>query len=331
MMNDTSMRESAKRIAGRLARVPVVSGTLFRLTRPRRFLVLCYHRVNDDGHSLFGGTPVALFRRQMETLRRHFTVSPLAELAELARAGTLPPNAVAITFDDGYRDNFTHAFPILVELGLPATIFLVTDAVDGNRLIWHDRVFDALERTNERALAFDGRTLSLETPDDRMRSLAAVLAVVRSSAPSARDRTIDDLVSALRVDPPANGAWDKLAWDEVREMARSGIHFGAHTLDHPILRHVSFDEARRQIRGSKARIEQELGAPVTTFAYPNGRAVDFDETTRRILEEEGFSCAVTTVAGANDERTDPFALRRVGMWDEDPGLAVLRLAWSRRE
>jgi peptidoglycan/xylan/chitin deacetylase (PgdA/CDA1 family) len=324
------MRESAKRIVGRLSGAPVVSRAFFGLTRPRRFLVLCFHRVNDDGHSMFGGTPVALFRRQMEALRRHFTVLPLADLVALARRGELPPNAVSITFDDGYRDNYTQAFPILVELGLPATIFLVTDAVDSNRLIWHDRVFDALHRTKERALAFDGASLPLETPGDRQRTLASVLAVVRSSTPAERDRKIESLVAALRAGPPEDGAWDKLRWDEVREMARAGIDFGAHTLDHPILKHVSAEEARRQIRGSRERIEQELGTRVTTFAYPNGRAVDFDESTKRILQDEGFSCAVTTVGGANDAHADPFALRRVGMWDEDPGLSVLRLAWSRR-
>jgi peptidoglycan/xylan/chitin deacetylase (PgdA/CDA1 family) len=325
-----NVRESAKRFVGRLSRAPFVSRAFLRLTGPRRFLVLCYHRVNDDRHSLFGGTPVAHFRRQMEALRRHFSVLPLAELAALARARELPPNAVSVTFDDGYRDNFTHAFPVLVELGLRATIFLVTDAVDKNALIWHDRVFDALHRTRERTLSFDGASLALETPADRQRALARVLGVLRSSTPSDRDRSIESLIADLQVGPPPDGAWDKLRWDEVRRMAAGGIDFGAHTLDHPILKHVDVDEARRQIRGSKERIEHELGAPVTTFAYPNGRAIDFDESTRRILEEEGFSCAVTTVGGANDEATDPFALRRVGMWDDDPGLSILRLAWSRR-
>ncbi len=148
--------------------------------------------------------------------------------------------------------------------------------------------------------------------------------------PTERDRKIESLAAELRVGPPEVGVWDKLRWDEVREMARGGIDFGAHTLDHPILKYVSAEEARRQIRGSRERIEQELGTRVTTFAYPNGRAEDFDESTKRILKEEGFTCAVTTVGGANDASTDPFALRRVGMWDEDPGLSVLRLAWSRR-
>ena len=113
------------------SRVPGVSRVVLSVTRPRRFLLLTFHRVNDEGHPFFGGTPVELFRRQMETLRRYFDVWPLGELVDRVReTGQVPLNAAAITFDDGYRDNFTHAFPVLRELGLPATIFLVTRALD---------------------------------------------------------------------------------------------------------------------------------------------------------------------------------------------------------
>ena len=104
---------------------------------------------------------------------------------------------------------------------------------------------------------------------------------------------------------------------------------GLRHLDHPILSCVSEDEARRQIRDSKARIESELDRTTTAFAYPNGRAIDFDAVTKRILNEEGFRCAVTTVDGANDATSDPLALRRVGMWGDDPYLSVLRLARAR--
>jgi peptidoglycan/xylan/chitin deacetylase (PgdA/CDA1 family) len=92
---------------------------------------------------------------------------------------------------------------------------------------------------------------------------------------------------------------------------------------------VSEEEARRQIRESKKRIEAELGSPITMFAYPNGSATDFDRSTQRIVEEEGLVLAVTTVSGGNDESTNPYSLRRTGMWGDDPQLSTLRLAWAR--
>jgi peptidoglycan/xylan/chitin deacetylase (PgdA/CDA1 family) len=318
----------SRKIVGLASRVPGVTRAFLRLTRPRRFLVLCYHRVNDDAHPFFTGTPLALFRRQMEALRQHFKVLPLAELAERARLRDLPRNGVAVTFDDGYRDNYTNAFPILRDLGLPATIFLTTDAVDGNALLWHDRVFDAFHRTPKDEARFEDGVLPLG-PADRHASLATVLARLRRSSPRDRDRQIESLLQDLGIEPGVPGGWEKLSWQEAREMASQGVSFGAHTLDHPILTFVSEEEARRQIRESKRRIETELGSEVTMFAYPNGGASDFDRSTQRIVEEEGLSLAVTTVSGANDGATNPYSLRRTGMWGDDPELSTLRLAWAR--
>jgi peptidoglycan/xylan/chitin deacetylase (PgdA/CDA1 family) len=250
----------------------------------------------------------------MEVLRRHFTVLPLDELAERARRRDLPRNGVAITFDDGYRDNYTNAFPVLRQLGLPATIFLTTDALDRGGLLWHDRVFDAFHRSRN--------------PEARS-TFVSELGRLRRVSPAERDRRIETLLEELGVEPNGASGWEKLTWPEAREMASEGISFGAHTIDHPILTHVSPDEARRQIRESKQRIERELGSTITMFAYPNGGPSDFDPSTERLVKEEGFSLAVTTVAGANDESTNPFALRRTGMWGDDPQLSAIRLAWTR--
>jgi hypothetical protein len=148
--------------------------------------------VNDDAHPFFTGTPVVLFRRQMELLRHYFTVLPLEDLAERARRRELPDNGVAITFDDGYRDNYTHAFSVLRELGLPATIFLTTEALDANALLWHDRVFDAFHRTRK---------------TEARASLEAELARLRRSSPEERDARIDALLEELGIEPGVPGGW----------------------------------------------------------------------------------------------------------------------------
>jgi peptidoglycan/xylan/chitin deacetylase (PgdA/CDA1 family) len=318
-----------RRFLGGLARAPGFLKAVLALTRPKRFLVLCYHRVNDSGHPFFGGVPTRLFREQMRVLRDGFSVHSLHELVERAATGDVPPNAVAITFDDGYRDNYTNAYPILREFSLPATIYLVTDAVDHDRLIWHDRVFDAFHRTNALTVAFADTELALEHPGQKHEALAKVLTTLRSSTPAIRDELIETLIERLGVGASQRPGWEKLTWDQIREMSANGVRFGGHTLDHPILSRLSEEEARRQIHGSKARIETQHDQPVTDFAYPNGRAVDFDATTKQILSDGGFCSAVTTEDGANDASSDPLALRRVGMWGDDPHLSALRLARSR--
>jgi peptidoglycan/xylan/chitin deacetylase (PgdA/CDA1 family) len=316
-----------KRSAGFAMRTGLGSAVL-ALTSPKRFLVLTYHRVNDEGHPFFGGTPVDLFRRQMEVARRLFSVYPLEELAARAKSGGVPSNALAITFDDGYRDNYTCAFPVLRELGLPATIFLVPDAIDVDPLLWHDRVFDAFHRSRRENFDFEGRSYPVSTTAERERALSVVLAKLRSSSSETRDRLVASVLDSLEVEPDPR-RFEKLTWDDVREMSRAGVNFGAHTLDHPILSRVDPVEARRQIRESKRKIESALGSEVAAFAYPNGSATDFDAVTEKIVQEEGFSFAVTTIAGANDSETNPFRLHRVGMWGDDPSLSAARLAWTR--
>ena len=109
--------------------------------------ILVYHRVNDERDAFFGGLPVAVFTSQMEFVARHFTVRPLEAALEALRRGETDDNIVAVTFDDGYMDNFTHALPVLLRLGIPATFFLTTDAIGTGRVVWHDRVFAAFRET----------------------------------------------------------------------------------------------------------------------------------------------------------------------------------------
>jgi len=317
------------KLVGAVARAPLFLRTLLSLSRPDRYIVLTYHRVLDGGNPFFSGIGTSEFRRQMEVVDEYFDVYALSDLVDRARSGEIPRNAVAITFDDGYRDNFTNAFPILKELSFPATIFLVTDALDRDCLIWHDRVFDGMDRTAMDGVDFESMSLPLTGEAERWAALGRVLPRLRLETPAARDALIDTLLDKLGVVTPPDKGWEKLRWDEVREMHEHGIRFGAHTLDHPILSRVDENEARRQIRDSKARIEEEVGSTVVEFAYPNGREADFTADTKRVLAEEGFRAAVTTVDGPNDMSSDPLTLRRLGFWGDDPYLSVLRLAQSR--
>ena len=107
------------------------------------YQILQYHRVNDEHDFLMDSVPVKVFARQMEMLHTFFNVLPLEELVERASKSDIPAKAVAITFDDGYRDNYQNAFPILKRLDLPATIFVTTGVVDSNAPLWHDTLFNA--------------------------------------------------------------------------------------------------------------------------------------------------------------------------------------------
>jgi hypothetical protein len=127
-----------------------VTGAAFPFVKKRKgpsLQILTYHRVNDEHDPFFPATPVDVFEKQMAYVGRRHHVCALDEAVERFWLGDLPDNAVAITFDDGYRDNYLHAFPIVKSLSLPMTIFLATDAIGTGRTLWHDRVFSAFRDT----------------------------------------------------------------------------------------------------------------------------------------------------------------------------------------
>ncbi|HEU4333776.1 MAG TPA: polysaccharide deacetylase family protein [Candidatus Eisenbacteria bacterium] len=343
-------RAGARSLLGRMASVPGLLGAAIRLSdrltlarrsdgrvgfpwirpaRERSYQIVVFHRVNDEGDPHFAGVPVETFREQADLFARHWTIRPLRELVESAERGSLPPRAAAITFDDGYRDNYRHAFPILAERRLAATVFLATGAIETGRPLWHDRIFDAFGRTRAPRLRWSGLDLPMETPDSKRRALHALLRALRAMTPAERDASIPGVLASLDLEENPALADRMLTWDQIREMKAGGIDFGAHTVSHPILTRMPLDAAMREILESRREIEARTGEPVDLFAYPNGTESDFDRPIQEGLRAAGFRAAVTTVWGTNVAATDRFALRRVGPWGSDPRTAALRLGWYR--
>lgn len=292
------------------------------------YQVLLYHRVNDEKNPISGSIPVKVFRKQMEVLSRYFNVLTLEELVNLSLRREIPPKAIAITFDDGYRDNYENAFPILKQFRLPATIFLATGAIDSNTPIWHDLVFDAFRRTKVDFVSVGGKDYPLRTSIERHLAVNAFRQYLRAFNFHDWDNLIRQLITKLEIKEKQNcfGS-EKLSWLEIEEMSKNDITFGAHTVTHPILTRMSLAEATEEIKASKEAIEEKLRSPVRVFAYPNGRQDDFNESIKQVLKEAGFLCAATILWGTNSIDTDPFELRRIGIWDTDTNTYALKLGW----
>src|SRR6266699_6072999 len=142
---------------------PVTRAVTYTRSRPR-LPILTFHRVNDDHDPFMPSLPTAVFAGRMAHIARHYQVLPVEELALRLRQGRAPRDALALTFDDGYRDNLTHVAPILKRLGLPATIFLVTGHIDTPHALWFDRLALAFKTATARRVELaDGRPLSLGT------------------------------------------------------------------------------------------------------------------------------------------------------------------------
>jgi len=279
--------------------------------RAPAFPILTFHRVNDDGDPFFPAVPTAVFEDHVAHLARHYDVLTIEEAAERLQARRAPRNGLAITFDDGYRDNLTQAAPILARHGIPATIFLATGHIGTGIPMWFDQVAQALKTTEADAVVLGaGRPLELSSRSSRLVALQAALAHLKSLPDLERRRALDRLVATLSPRPFPDAEPVMLDWPGVAEIRRLGFSVGAHTISHPILSRVTAEQAWTEISGSKSTIERMLGEPVRAFAYPNGGAEDYTPAVVAQVRDAGFLCALTTRHGVNTAATPRFELRR---------------------
>ncbi len=295
---------------------------LFRFRNRRRLLILMYHGVipaagdRPTSPPYWHQLPVADFRRQMEWVARKYRVLPLDEALAGLLGGTLPPRACAITFDDGFLNDRTTALPVLESLRLPATVFLATGVIGTDRVLWPDRLQLAFARTAAGAADLSalglGR-LPLATPDERGAAAAACANRLKDLPRAEKDARLAELLAALGEDRVADpGDFRMLTWDDVRAMEASGlVRFAAHTVTHEILSRLPDDEVASQVRDSHEEVTRRLGNAPRVFAYPNGRARDFDERSRAAVRACGIPFSLSTVEGLASRDSDPLALSRM--------------------
>jgi len=291
-----------------------------------RLCILNYHRVLQAADPMLESEPdVQAFRWQMELLADCFNVMPLAEALECLQKERMPPRAVCISFDDGYRSIHDLALPILKEFKLPATVFVTTGYIDGG-VMWNDQIINAVQHLPSGQLDLRDIGLGLHYVDsvnDRQMAMNRLTALSKYLRPAVRDdlaRKLRDLVGSIPASAPM------LTREMISNLVNDGIEIGAHTISHPILTNLDDESARQEIFGSKHHLDSLTGRPTRLFAYPNGKVgVDFDERHVRMAQEAGFSAAFTTASGAATNRHHRFKLPRSRPWDATPARFGLRL------
>ncbi len=293
---------------------------LFRFFHRQKITILLYHGVapaRETGIYNYRGKFIdpLVFARQMEYLRRKYTILPLEEAISRMEDGTLPPYTLVMTFDDGYQNNYTYAFPVLRAHSVPATVYITTDFVDKKKPLWVDRLEYAI------GMAPQGKDISKE---EKISTDIALRQKLKSYSTTKREEKLSELeegAGILLKDFTGEAmVYAPLSWEECRMMRPWRIAFGAHTCSHPILSKIPLLEAREEIRESRKIVSDALGGVSPIFAYPNGQDGDFTKETRTILRELGFRGALTTIPGVNSKKTDPFTLKRISMdktedWD----------------
>lgn len=312
----------------RLAFAP--GGKLPKLSRRHETTgrILYYHRVNDDDDLFFPAISTRRFDRLMRFVSKQYKVVGLAEMLDRLESGA-PEQLMAITFDDGYQDNYRHAFPVLQRYGLPASIFLSTGPIDSREPLWFEQLALALKKTSKEFIELEidiPRRLWTRTQAERLDANSRITDLLRGLPDTERRRWLAEILRKLDVkDDERYGKM--LTWDEIRVMKASGIDFGGHTVTHPFVSQLMPEQLTWEVSECKRRIEAELQAPVAHFAYPNGREEDFRESNKALIRAAGYNAALTTIWGSNYGSTDRMALRRGGPWEENPALFASKLDW----
>jgi peptidoglycan/xylan/chitin deacetylase (PgdA/CDA1 family) len=292
----------------------------FRAANRGRVLILTYHRFSRGADAL--ATPEADFDAHLRYLKEHYALVPLSRVAaHYAGRAELPARAACVTIDDGFADAYEIAFPLLRRHGVPATLFVITDFLDGRAWVWTDKLRHVALTTPAGRLSAEvgGRTFDLRLAgrDSRISAAGRVNSELKRLAPRAREEAIERIAESHGVGipdaPPAE--FGPVTWGQAREMDAAGVEIGSHTVSHPILTTTDGARLAAELRDSRARLETELGHSVELFCYPNG---SFDERVRRATVNAGYTCAVTTRPGLNERRADPFTLRRVSAESDLP-------------
>jgi len=284
--------------------------------------VLTYHRFPsreadepfDDG---VVDTSVEVFERQVSCLKAHFNVVGMDELCAFAAGGSLPPNPVAITFDDGYLDGYEHALPILQRHGCKAIFFVPTMFISERRIYWWDRAAYVLKRTARTKLHLKYPfEIDVDLAGDKRREIHRIFRIIKHE-PLDLDRFLDELSDVAQV------AWNRaterqfadrllMGWEHVRALHDAGMDVQSHTRTHRVLQTLPAHELAEELSGSRLELESQIGAEVRGVAYPVGKPLGRASPSRVALAEAGYEIGFTNGTGPTPlwGRRDPFNIRR---------------------
>lgn len=295
----------------------------FRTLYSDDLAILAYHRICKVASvrrypfdlELISATP-AEFAWQMKYVKANFSPISFNQLLQ-AIDGThsLPPRPVIVTFDDGFDDNYHHAFPVLKRLEIPATFFLSTGYIGAPKTFWYDWLAYVLLHMPPGTLPLGTTSVKVAAGHKARRTAFKFAVEYLKRVPNLQRleilEAIDRLYGACYQGDTLHFS-RTMTWEQVKEMAAAGMEFGSHTVTHPILSNLSEPEITWELTTSKRQLEQMLGTPVTAIAYPVGRAFAFDERVCALAQQAGYRLGISFETGINSlNGLAHYALRRI--------------------
>lgn len=296
-------------------------GPLLSRNSPFSMLILCYHGVSRNGHTRYNGRhiPEKVFDQHLAYFRKKFDVVSLAEIFRMKRAGETPRRkTLAITFDDGYVNNYDIAFPLLRKHNLPASFFVSSFCLsDPGSILWADLIDILREEVPGIEIRHEGHVFRRHGRYHLFDAAKNITLVdwVKHMNKTDRARFLEQLYKDFpvadilrKVDPSCYQLMDA---GQVAEIASSGlVEIGSHSHSHFNLANIPTAEAEEEIRQSQSLLTACCGRQITSIAYPDG---NYNETIKRISLDAGFSNLLAVTYKCKDDPADPSVLRRSGV------------------
>ena len=285
---------------------------------------MCYHNIEDGSRSkpisqMELGTSASVLNAQLSTLTKWLQVIDDIRLADwLDQKDRIESDSLLITFDDGYLDNYTRAYPILRQFKATGVIFIATQFVESEKRFWWIRLSDAMRHiTIDNWLTLQGSDCPsllkeiVESEDlIRWESRCSARRKIALKMDLMADADKERILAKLEDNAPSviENSMPLLSWSDVGSLRAVGFGFGAHTHSHPRLSQLSPEQIREEIQSSSRIMSQRLGEPICSFAYPSG---DYDVRVIEEMKLSQFRLGFTTSPGIIVEGTDRFELPRL--------------------
>jgi|APSaa5957512622_1039677.scaffolds.fasta_scaffold16573_3 peptidoglycan/xylan/chitin deacetylase (PgdA/CDA1 family) len=285
----------------------------------KKLIILAYHRIynistNEDEFisdiDLISATSKD-FEWQVCFLKENFQVTTFREYFNFIK---VHKSAVIITFDDGFKDNYDIAYPILKKHGIPAVFYVSVDYIGTKNHFWFELLVSIIRQIPNLHLSHICGLLGISISDDRALLQNLALQNMKKIPNTKRLEIIDSIKdfceknNILFLDNDAI----PMSWDNVKEMSKNGMEIGSHTLSHPILTKLTLKQRDDEISKSKAQLEQKLDSECVSISYPNGSAGDYDEELMNVVKTTGYVFGCSYISGVNDiDNLKIFELRRL--------------------
>ena len=279
--------------------------------------IIAYHRIceiDEYNDKELVSASCKEFEKQVIYIKKHYNAISFSELIECIRnKSSFPKNALIITFDDGFADNYINAFPILKKHQLSATFFISTGYIDTKETFWFN-LLSRLVKTNAGGVFnIENSEFCISNDLKEQEILLLDLLVLLKNRPNLkRLEILNDLTSQLSNRGPCDPLSLPMTWENIKEMGKYKIEFGSHTVTHPILSQLTEQELENEIRTSKKDLEEHLGRKIQTISYPEGMEYAYNKKVIDIVDKAGYELGCSYIPGVNKlDSLELFQLKRM--------------------